>query len=367
MAGENQGAVLRGIGWIFNQGSLTGLSEGQLLRRFAAGDDAAFEALVTRHGPMVLGVCRRLLYDSRDVEDAFQATFLVLLRKAGALRDAEALGPWLHGVAYRVAARIRSKSSRRPSEELKGARSEAVEPACDLERSELRTLIDEEIRRLPEKYRRPVVLCYLEGRTHEEAARRLRCTAGSVRGRLDRARQKLHDRLTRRGLAPAAGLAAMTVGAEVTHAAVPPPLVAATLATLARDATATAVSTAAYPAALELADGVSRAMIVAKLKLAASFLAAGAIILAVGAAWLLTSSGSIARDGRDAPSPVASRGDGPVERPQDLGGDRAGSTVDFRVSDRRTGKPMPGVALTVKVDRNPDKRMTTDDSGRAAI
>src|SRR5262249_22169217 len=160
------------------QGSLTGLSEGQLLARFAVGDEGAFEALVTRHGPMVRGVCRRLLYEPRNVEDAFQATFLVLLRKAGSLRDGELLGPWLHGVAYRVAARIRARVARRPGEESRGARPEAVESACDLERTELRTLIDEEIRRLPEKYRRPVVLCYLEGRTHEEAARRLRCSAG---------------------------------------------------------------------------------------------------------------------------------------------------------------------------------------------
>ena len=190
MAIENDGTVLRGIERIFNQGSLTGLSEAQLLRRFAAGDEAAFEALVTRHGPMVLSVCRRSLFDHRDVEDAFQATFLVLIRKAEALRDGDLLGPWLHGVAYRVASRIRSRVIRRPTEERKGAQPEAVESAGDLERNELRGLLDEEIRRLPEKYRRPVVLCYLEGRTHEEAARRLRCSTGSVRGRLDRARRR---------------------------------------------------------------------------------------------------------------------------------------------------------------------------------
>jgi RNA polymerase sigma factor (sigma-70 family) len=367
MASENYGVVLRGIERIFNQGSLTGLSEGQLLRQFATGDEGAFEALVTRHGPMVLGVCRRLLYDRRDVEDAFQATFLVLLRKAGALRDAEALSPWLHGVAYRVAARIRCNSIRRPLEESRGARPEAVEPECDLERTELRTLIDEEIRRLPEKYRLPVVLCYLEGRTHEEAARRLRCSAGSVRGRLDRARQKLKDRLTRRGLAPAAGLAALAMGGEGASAAVPAPLIAGTVATLARAATAKAVSVTASTAALELADGVFRAMIVAKLKLAASFLAAGAIILAVGTAWLMALSGSFARDGRDAPALVASRGDGPTEQRQDIEGDQVGPTVDFRIVDQRNGKPLPGVALTVNVDRQPAERTTTDDAGRAAV
>jgi RNA polymerase sigma factor (sigma-70 family) len=128
-----------------------------------------------------------LLHHSRDVEDAFQATFLVLLRKAGTLRDADGLGPWLDGVAYRVATRIRSNAAHRPAEELKGARPEAVRDADELGRTELRTLIDEEIHRLPEKYRRAVVLCYLEGRTHEEAARRLRCSAGGVRGRICKA------------------------------------------------------------------------------------------------------------------------------------------------------------------------------------
>src|SRR5262245_48438429 len=106
MAGANHGAVLRDIDRIFNQGSVTGLAEGKLLRQFATrGDESAFEALVTRHGPMVLGVCRRLLDDPRDVEDAFQATFLVLLRRAAALGDPDPLSPWLHGVTYRVAAR----------------------------------------------------------------------------------------------------------------------------------------------------------------------------------------------------------------------------------------------------------------------
>src|SRR5271170_6921417 len=101
MASENHGVVLRSIDRVFNHGSATGLSEGQLLRQFAtSGDEAAFEALVTRHGPMVLGVCRRLLYDPRDVEDAFQATFLVLLRRAGSLGDSDPLSPWLDGVAY---------------------------------------------------------------------------------------------------------------------------------------------------------------------------------------------------------------------------------------------------------------------------
>jgi RNA polymerase sigma factor (sigma-70 family) len=286
MAGKSKGSALLGIERIFNQGTLIGLSEGQLLRQFAAGDELAFEAIVERHGPMVLKVCQRGLQHSRDVEDAFQATFLVLLRKAGALRDADGLGPWLHGVAFRVAARIRSNAARRPAEESRGARPEAVRFADELERTELRSLIDEEIHRLPERYRRAVVLCYLEGRTHEEAARRLRCSPGSLRGRLDRARQKLKSRLTRRGVVPAAGLGALSAGAEVGRAAVPASLVAGTVAALTRSATATAVSGSSSVTALELADEVFRTMVVAKLKFAV-LLIVGIVTLAHRSWWKL--------------------------------------------------------------------------------
>jgi RNA polymerase sigma factor (sigma-70 family) len=368
MMGENHGAVVRGIERIFNQGSLTGLSEAQLLRRFAAGDEAAFEVLINRHGPTVLGVCRRMLHDSRDVEDAFQATFLVLLRKAGGLRDPEAISPWLYGVACRVAARIRARAARRGAEERKGARPEVAPPDRDLEQRELRVLIDEEIQRLPERYRRPVVLCYLEGRTHEEAARKLRCSAGSLRGRLDRARRKLQDRLTRRGVAPAAGLAALAAGSEASAAsAVPTPLVTATAATLHRAATASAVPVAGSASALELADGVFRGMIVAKLKLATSFLAAAAIILAVGTAWLMILAGSFAREGHNGPVSIASPDTGqgrPAENPE---GERGGPSIEIRVVDQRSGKPLLGAALTVEVGRNPRGRMMTDDAGRAAV
>jgi RNA polymerase sigma factor (sigma-70 family) len=367
MTGQNQGTVLRGIERIFNQGSLTGLSEGQLVRQFAAGDEGAFEALIVRHGPTVLGVCRRMLPDARDVEDAFQATFLVLLRKAGGLRDPEAISPWLYGVAGRVAARIRARAARRSAEERKGARPQVTQPDRDLEQRELRALLDEEIQRLPEKYRRPVVLCYVEGRTHEEAARKLRCSAGSLRGRLDRARRKLQDRLVRRGVAPAAALAALAVGGDATAAAVPAPLVAATVATLARAATATAVSTTASTAALELADGVFRSMVVAKLRLAASFLAAAAIILAAGTAWLMVLGGSFAREGRDGPAPVLSRNAGQGQPAQDLKGESDGPSIEIRVVDQRTGRPLPGAALSVEVERNSRARMTTDGAGRAAV
>jgi RNA polymerase sigma factor (sigma-70 family) len=367
MASENYRMVFRGIERVFRQGSQTGFSERELLGQLAAGDEGAFGALLTRYGPLVLGVCRRLLYDHRDVEDAFQATFLVLLRKAGTLRDADALGPWLYGVAYRVAARVRFNFARRKAVESKGARPEAIEPASDLEQSELRAMIDEEVCRLPERYRRPVVLCYLEGRTHDEAARRLRCSTGSIRGRLDRARAKLRDRLIRRGLAPAAGLAALAIDGKTALAAVPASLFADTIATLGRAATAKAISSGTSIAALNLANNVFRSMVLAKLRLAASFLAAGAVMVALGATWLMAKSGSLARDSREASAPLALRGNLPPEQQQGLADEQTGPTIDFRIIDQRSGKPVPDVVLMLNFDRTPRGRTATNDAGRAAV
>jgi RNA polymerase sigma factor (sigma-70 family) len=368
MVNENRSAIVRGIERVFNHGSATGLTEGQLLRQFAAwGDESAFEALVTRHGPMVLAVCRRLLYDPRDVEDAFQATFLVLLRRAGSLRDADPLSPWLHGVAYRVAARIRARSARRPAEERKTARPEALESSCDIERHELRGILDEEIGRLPEKYRRPVVLCYLEGQTHEQAARRLHCTEGAVRGRLDRARERLKSRLTRRGVAPSTGLIASVLAGDTASASVPASWIVGTVATLGRAATARAVSATVSAAALELADGVFRAMILAKLKLAASFVVAAAVILAVGAVVLTSVSHSIARDGQDGLALVASKPQSAPNSPGTPESGQARDSIDYRVVDKRTSRPIPGVTLIVRIDGKETQRLTTDEAGRATI
>jgi RNA polymerase sigma factor (sigma-70 family) len=198
-------------------GTMTGLSETQLLERFLArGDQAAFEAIVLRHGPMVLGVCRRLLGDPHDVEDAFQATFLILLRKAGSIRDRQVLGTWLYGVARRVAVRLRTSARRRRAREL----VEAVEVARESahlgweESTELKEILDEEVGRLTDKYRSPVVLCDLEGQTLEQAAASLRCPVGTVKSRLSRARQKLRSRLLRRGFSPSIGFLAATLAPE---------------------------------------------------------------------------------------------------------------------------------------------------------
>jgi RNA polymerase sigma factor (sigma-70 family) len=185
--------------------------DGSLLERFVAhGDSDAFAALVTRHGPMVLAVCRARLSDPQDVEDAFQATFLRLVQKGATIRSREAIGHWLYRVAHRAAIRVGLESARhRCSQGAQALEVAAVETGGDVSLRDLQRALHEEINRLPESHRLPVVLCYLEGLTHEEAARRLGWPLGSVKGRLARARSQLRDRLMRRGLALASVLLAL--------------------------------------------------------------------------------------------------------------------------------------------------------------
>src|SRR5215469_9881385 len=183
-----------------------------LLGRFVATrDPAAFEALVARHGPMVLRACRRVLGNEADAEDAFQATFLVLARKAGSVRPAGALAAWLHGVACCIALGARTAAARHQLREAAAPDLDPPDPRPDplsaLTAREALIALDEEVRRLPMGYRLPVVLCCLEGLSQEEAARRLGWSAGSVKGRLERGRKRLHERLARRGLALGAALA----------------------------------------------------------------------------------------------------------------------------------------------------------------
>jgi RNA polymerase sigma factor (sigma-70 family) len=212
-------------------------SDRRLLERFVSQqDEAAFAALLDRHGPMVLSVCRRVLSHAQDAEDAFQATFLVLSRKAAFIAQPELLGSWLYGVAYRIARKARAQSARRRrrESERETVPMSAPDPLLEAAWRELRASLDEELRRLPVKYQAPLVLCYLEGLTNEEAARQLGWPVGSISYRLARGRDLLRERLSRRrraiapGLLPAlltggpplsdlpAGLAARTARAAVT-------------------------------------------------------------------------------------------------------------------------------------------------------
>jgi RNA polymerase sigma factor (sigma-70 family) len=173
-----------------------GASDGQLLQRFAAGhDEAAFAALVERHGPMVLAVCRRALNDWHDAADAFQATFLVLVRKAGTLSRPELLGNWLYRVAYRTAVKAKARAALRRAHERQAACMPTAGPTAERGGREPHEDLDEALNRLPEKHRAPLVLCYLEGKTNAEAARLLGWPAGSMSWRLARAREALRERL----------------------------------------------------------------------------------------------------------------------------------------------------------------------------
>jgi RNA polymerase sigma factor (sigma-70 family) len=252
-----------------------GLTDAELLEAFVSRrDGASFEALVRRHGPMVLGVCGRVLRDPHDAEDAFQATFLVLVRRAATVVPRERVGNWLYGVAYRTALEARRLAARRRARErqVEDMPQPTAEP--DAGWHELRPLLDRELSRLPDKYREPVVLCHLEGRTRQEAARHLGLPVGTVSGRLTTARRLLAKRLSRHGLTLSAGGLAAVLTPEAATAAVPSALVASTVQVLG------AAGSVPAPVAV-LADGVLRVLPAAKLK-AATALVLAAVALGGG-------------------------------------------------------------------------------------
>ncbi len=257
------------------------LPDGQLLERFVARQDgAAFGVLVRRHGPMVLGVCRRVLGDYHDAEDAFQATFLVLARKAGSVVPRAMVGNWLYGVACRAAAKIRASNLRRRAREMQVA--EMPEPVADCPNDlwhELRPLLDSELSLLPHNYRAAVVLCDLEGKTGKDAARQLGWPEGTVSSRLARGRALLAKRLTRRGLAVSTTALATLLARGQARACVP-----TTLGSSVVNARVLPAAGAGSATAAAAARTVIRALLLAKLKAAAGvLLAAGALALTCGA------------------------------------------------------------------------------------
>jgi RNA polymerase sigma factor (sigma-70 family) len=283
MAVGMSSAVLENLNIIFQVGIVGSLPDAQLLERFAAGGrggEAAFEALLARHGPMVYGVCRRVLRDPHDVQDAFQATFLVLVRKADSLRDPNFLGNWLYGVACRVAAKARAAAVRRRACEQRAGKVAAdVHPETDVH--DLRSVLDEEIGRLPAKFREPLVLCYMHGMRHEEVAQRIGCPVGTVESRLSRARERLRVRLTHRGVAPSVGLMLAAFAPETSADTA---LTRSALG-VAMKSTAGATAGGAIPAGVAaLANGVIGSMAVGKLAVfAASVLAVGIATAGAGA------------------------------------------------------------------------------------
>ncbi len=297
MATGTLGQALRRT--LLGLGGRAALSDGQLLERFVRDHDpAVFEVLVQRHGPMVLRVCQRVLTSPADADDAFQATFLVLLHRAETLARSPSVAGWLHQVAFRVALKARRGAVRRAGHEKAAAAHPSAggspaDPAAELVCSDLRPVLDEELSRLPEKYRAPVVLCYLEGKTNDEAAEQLGWTRGAVAGKLAQARDLLRERLARRGVAlsagaVAAGLAERTAGAAV-HGAALRMLFPAALA----------AGGAASERVMLLAKGVTDAMVWAKLRRVLVWAAVIAVLGTAAVRWAaVPAKPASASDGR---------------------------------------------------------------------
>jgi RNA polymerase sigma-70 factor (ECF subfamily) len=271
MPGESSRQVLRQLNTIFHCGVSGPQSDEELLEQFVSGSEetaeAAFTALVHRHGAMVLGVCRRVLGNRHAAEDAFQATFLVLARKATAIGRREQLGSWLHGVARRASMDARLRAARQHAKEKRLSIMSPVERMDEIQKSELRSILDEELARLPERHRTAIVLCELEGLSRREAAGRLGVSEGTLSSRLARAKIRLRDRLTRRGLALSAAALAFALTEDAQAVAVPLSLVDKTIRVATLVGTGSSLAGVASTSVIILTEGVLKAMLLSKLKL----------------------------------------------------------------------------------------------------
>lgn len=337
---------------LFAEGTLTGLSDGQLLERFAVrGDGEAFAAIVARHGAMVLSVCRSALGPrgdaDADAEDAFQATFLVLVRRAGSFPLNGSLAGWLYRVARRVARRARIEASRRRTRERIATGCGEVEPPLDPTRDELRHLVHQELAHLTERYRMPILLCDLHGLTRDEAAEAIGCPPGTVAGRLARGREQLRGRLTRRGVTSASAWPAALLGMSADD-----------LSRLFQRATHAAVAAArgeaVAPAAAHLAARVSHSLFAVRAP------AALALLIALGACGAATAVLAFRpnHEPRVEPPPAAISASAPTAKvqaeaqaPIDPDDPATADLFAGRVVDTE-GKPLDGVKVYL-VPRNP--------------
>jgi RNA polymerase sigma factor (sigma-70 family) len=344
---EKLSGALRQIKRLFTDGALTGYSDGQLLERFRAGHDAAaFEALVARHGSMVFSVCRGILNDPNDAEDAFQATFLILVKKSAAFRGHVALGPWLYRVAYRVAIRANVAAARRRScEGQAGQMAASTSTSHAADPDELLRALHEEIARLPEEFRRAVILCDLQRVSQAQAASELRLSERTLQRRLREGRQRLKARLIRRGLAPGDGVLG-TVFLSESQLAVPAAWAEATVRAALATVNQTITTAVVSAVAKELAREVLNIMFVRKLTLASATLLAGGLI-AWGAASALVSLRA------ESPEKAAASRDRPLQRKTETAispaepkpPDTPGKvTVRGRVLGPE-GRPVPGAKL----------------------
>jgi RNA polymerase sigma factor (sigma-70 family) len=377
------GGTLKQIHHLFVEGTAAGLADGPLLERFLArGDEAAFAALVQRHGPMVLRACRAVLAHPEDVEDAFQATFLMLVCKGRSIRGRQALGAWLGQVAHRVAVRAGVESARRRACERRAVATRSVEIACAEPADDWQQVVHEELARLSDRYRLPLLLCDLEGKTHAEAALELGCGPATVQRRLTAARDLLRSRLTRRGFALSAGALAAALGRPAT-AAVPPEWIEATVAaarSLTSRAARLAIGQVAATAAEALARRSMRSTVLGRLTAIAAV--SVALVALGGFAW---SAGAARPDEpgavRPSPAPAQPSMSSTSKKPVARRDDDTPGTVAFhgRVVDPE-GRSVAGATLhlageglapaafrTVRATSGPDGRFEFEVRGEEFI
>ena len=279
MVSTPTGSLLHGIRKMVAAQTGPAMSDQQLMERFCREQDqAAFAALVERHGGMVFAVCRRILGHVQDAEDACQATFLVLARKAASIRRTNSLPSWLHRVAYHVAADLSRDIARRHGREEPATDIPAADTTDEMTWREVRAVLDEELHRLPERYRVPLILCYLEGKTRDEAAHELGCGLGTLKGRLERGRERLRGRLVRRGVSLSAALLSAVISESVASPAMPAMLAVSTTKAAVLVAGGKAVTGLIAASVARLAERAMRIIWIAKMKFMSGVLLAFALI-----------------------------------------------------------------------------------------
>jgi RNA polymerase sigma factor (sigma-70 family) len=331
--------VLRHLRRLAEAGAGRDLSDGELLDRFrGGGEEAAFALLVQRHGSMVLGVCRRVLGDEHDAEDAFQATFLVLARKASSIRRRASVASWLYGVARRIAAKAKVEAARRRRREQRYEEMPRRQPGDEMAYREVRQVLDEELGELPDKYRVPLILCHLESKSQSEAARELGWARATLADRLARGRELLRGRLVRRGLTLSTGFLTAVVTEGTTSASVPALLVLNTARAAALTGAGKSAGAVVSAEAAALAEGAIKTMSTSKLKIAA--------ILVIGLA--LTTAGIAGHRPASAPEtpPPADTEKARSDSGKRVNAASEGFAYTGRVLDP-DGKPLAGAKLFI--------------------
>ena len=348
--------VVRELRTLFVSGTLGRLEDVQLLDRYVGeNDEGAFETLVTRHGPMVWGVCKRVLGNHQDAEDAFQATFLILARRAPSIRPREMLGNWLYGVAYRTASKARSTRFKRNARET--TVNELPEPIVGARNvhDDLGDRLDHELTRLPEKYRVPIILCDLQEKSHKDAAILLGWPIGTVSGRLSRGRTLLAKRLRRDEPTPSGSALALLLSPDIFLASLPHGLVdstskAAGLIALSRSATLGVVSTQVAV----LTEGVLKSMFMTKIKIATIVVVSGFALFAGGT--------GISLIAKAAPGPRQDSGEKAEVLRDSAANDRVGAPPRAHQDEARASKPKPSVGSPSVPDAPPPSESVSTGS-----